>query len=208
MSAGFLFLGRGYRMKRILLAIAMLMGIGAGAAQAGGPSPAAEKELSKPGVVVADVLEVKATIEAIDYKKNIFTLKGIQGGTITLKADKAVRNFDQLKKGDGVLTDFVESIAIFIRLASAPQNAAEARLVSVAPKGAKLGVLLAETFPVRAAVEFIDYKARQVTLKEPNGSSRIVPVDKSFKHLDGVKRGDDVVARVTEAIAVKVEKKR
>jgi hypothetical protein len=195
-------------MKRILLVIAMMMGIGAGAVQAGGPSPTAEKELVRPGVVVAEVLEVKATIEAIDYKKALFTLRGIQGGTITLKADRAVKNFDQLKKGDGVLADFVESIAIFIRPASTPQNAAEARLVSVAPKGAKLGVLLAETYPLRAAVEFVDYKARQVTLKEPNGSSRIVPVDKSFKHLEGIKRGDDVVARITEAIAVKVEKKR
>jgi hypothetical protein len=195
-------------MKQILLVIAMIMGIGVGVVQAGGPAPAAEKELSRPGVVVAEVLEVKATIEAIDYKKNILTLRGIQGGTITLKADKTVRNFDQLKKGDGVLADFVESIAIFIRPAGAPQNAAEARLVSVAPKGAKVGVLLAETYPLRATVEFIDYRARQVTLKEANGNSRIVPVDRSFKHLDGVKRGDDVVARITEAIAVKVEKKR
>jgi hypothetical protein len=195
-------------MKRILLAVAMMIGVGAGSVQAGGPSAAAEKELTTPGVVVTDVLEVKASIEAIDYKKHLVTLKGLQGLAITLKADKAVRNFDQLKKGDGVLADFVESIAIFIRKASAPQSAAEARLVSVAPKGAKLGVLLAETFSLRAVVELIDYKARQVTLKEPTGSSRIVPVDKSFKHLDGIKKGDEVVVRITEAIAIKIEKRK
>lgn len=202
------FIGRGCLMKRILLAAAMMIGIGAVSAQAGGPSPAAEKEFFKPGVVVADVLEVKAAIEAIDHKKDTLTLKGMQGRAITLKADKTVRNFDQLKKGDGVLVDFVESIAVFIRKAGAPQNAAEARLISVAPKGAKTGVLLAETFPVRAVVESIDPKGRQVALKEPNGSVRVVPVDRSFKHLDGVKTGDDVVVRITEAIAIKIEKRK
>jgi hypothetical protein len=195
-------------MKPILLAVAIIMAIGTGAAQAGGPSSAAERELTAPGVVVTDVLEVKASIEAIDYKKHLVTLRGLQGRTLTLKADKAVRNFEQLKRGDGVLADFVESVAIFIRPTSAPPSAAEARLVSVAPKGSKLGVLLAETFPLKGAVESIDYKARQVTLKEPSGASRTVPVDKSFKRLDGIKKGDGVVARITEAIAIKIEKRK
>lgn len=195
-------------MKRVLLAVALIVWIGAGAARAGGLSPAAEREVAKPGVVVVDVLEVKAVLEAIDHKKRTLTLKDNQGKAITLKADKSVKNFDQLKKGDVVLADFVESIAIFIRKADAPQSAAEARLVSVAPKGSNRGVLLAETFQVSAAVESIDFKARLVTLKEPNQSVRVVAVDKGFKNLEGFKKGDEVVLRVTEAIAIKIEKRK
>jgi hypothetical protein len=195
-------------MKRLLVAVALIGWIGAGAARAGGLSPAAEKEVGKPGVVVADVLEVKAVLESIDYKKRTTTLKDNKGRAITLKADKAVKNFDQLKKGDVVLADFVEPIAIFIRKANAPQNAAEARLVSVAPKGSHRGVLLAEAFQVAAAVESIDIKARLITLKEPNRSVRVVAVDKGFKNLEGIKKGDEVVLRVTEAIAIKIEKRK
>lgn len=195
-------------MKRLLVAVALIGWISAGAARAGGLSPAAEKEVGKPGVVVADVLEVKAVLESIDYKKRTTTLKDNKGRAINLKADKAVKNFDQLKKGDVVLADFVEPIAIFIRKANAPKSAAEARLVSVAPKGSHRGVLLAEAFQVAATVESIDIKARLITLKEPNRGVRVVAVDKGFKNLEGVKKGDEVVLTVTEAIAIKIEKRK
>jgi len=195
-------------MKRVLVAVAMIVWIGAGAARAGGLSPAAEREAAKPGVVVADVLEVKAVLEAIDHKKRTVTLKDNKGRATSLRADKAVKNFDQLKKGDVVLADFVEPIAIFIRKANAPQSAAEARLVSVAPKGSHRGVLLAEAFQVAATVESIDIKARLITLKEPNRGVRVVAVDKGFKNLEGVKKGDEVVLTVTEAIAIKIEKRK
>jgi len=195
-------------MKRLLAAVVLIGWIGAGDAHAGGLSPAAEREMAKPGVVVADVLEVKAVLEAIDHKKRTVTLKDNKGTAITLKADKAVKNFDHLKKGDVALTDFVESIVIFIRKATAPQSAGEVRLVSVAPKGSNRGVLLAETVQVAGAVESIDVKARLVTIKEPNRSARIVPVDKGFKNLAGIKKGDEVILRVTEAIAIKIEKRK
>lgn len=195
-------------MKRILLVAALLIWIIVQAAQAGGLSPAAEKETARPGVVVTDVLEVKATVEAVDHKKRIMTLKGTQGSTIALRVDKAVRIFDQLKKGDVVLADFVESVVIFIRAVSAPPSAAEARLVSVAPKGAKIGVLLAEAFALNGSIEAIDSKLHQVTVKEPNGVRRIFPVDKSFKNLDRFRKGEEVVLRVTEAIAINVEKRK
>ncbi len=198
-------------MKRILLAALALVWVdwaGAQVAQAGGLSPAAEKEVAKPGVVVTDVLEVKAKLEDVDYKKRTMTLKGLQGRAITLKVDKAVRNFEQLRKGDMILVDFVESIAIFMRNAKAPQSSAEARLVTVAPKGTKIGVLLAETYPLTAVVEFVDSKARQVTVKEPNGGLRIVPVDKSFKNIARFRKGEEVVLRVTEPIAIKAERRK
>ena len=195
-------------MKRILLAALILVWVGAEAAQAGGLSPAAEKETTRPGVVVAEVLEVTATVEAVDHPKRTLTLRGARGSTLTLRADKSVRNFDQLKKGDVVLADFVESIAIHMRAVSAPPSAAEARLVSVAPKGAKTGVLLAETFQLTAVVESIDAKARQVTAKEANGGRLLVRVDKGFKNLDRFKKGEAVVLRITEAIAIKVEKRK
>lgn len=195
-------------MSRLLIAVALIIWTGVPAAQAGGLSPSGEWEKASPGVVVTDVLEVKAALAGIDYQKRTMTLKGLQGRLMTLKADKAVRNFEQLKKGDVVLVDFVESIAISMRDVKAPPSAAEARLVSVAPKGAKTGVLLAETYALTAVVELVDAKARQVTVQEPNGGLRIVPVDRSFKNIDRFRKGEKVVLRVTEPIAIKVERRK
>ena len=106
------------------------------------------------------------------------------------------------------MVEFVESAAISIRKANARQSAAEVRLVSVAPKGANRGVLLAETFQLTAVVESIDYKGRLLTVKEPNRSIRIIPVDKSIKQLESIKKGEEVVLRVTEPIAIKIEKRK
>lgn len=195
-------------MSRLLLAAALIFWAGVTAAQAGGLSPSGEWEKATPGVVVTDVLEVKAALAGIDYSKRTMTLKGLQGRLMTLKADKAVRNFEQLKKGDVILVEFVESIAIFMRDAKAPPSAAEARLVSVAPKGAKTGVLLAETYALTAVVELVDAKARQVTVQEPNGGLRIFPVDRSLKNIGRFRKGEEVVLRVTEPIAIKVERRK
>ena len=195
-------------MKRLGLVILGVLLMAVGTAWAGGLSPAGEREFAQPGVIVADVLDVKAVLEAIDHKKRTVTLKAAKGGTLTLKADKAVQNFEQLKKGEPVLVEFVESAAISIRNAHARQTAAEVRLVSVAPKGAHRGVLLAETFQLTGNVESIDYKGRMLTLKEPNRSIQIIPVDKSIKQLKSIKKGEDVVLRVTEPIAIKIEKRK
>lgn len=195
-------------MARGVLAIALILSLGAGIGWAGGGASDADGEVAKPGVVVADVLEVKAMVEFLDYKKRTLTLKTLQGRIIALKADKAVKNFEQLRKGDSVLAEFVDSVAVAIRRASTRPKAADVRLVSVAPKGAHRSILLAETFQLTGIAEAVDYKGRVLTLKEPNRNIRIVAVDKSIKYLDSVKKGEDIVLRVTEPIAIKIEKRK
>jgi hypothetical protein len=77
--------------------------------------PAAAQD--KPGVVVADLVVVTATVEAIDHTKRTVTLKGSEGGTRTLKVDQAVKNFEQVGAGDQVTAEFYEETAIFVRSA-------------------------------------------------------------------------------------------
>jgi hypothetical protein len=195
-------------MKSILLAVALALSIGGGIGQAGGMAPAAEREISVQGVVVANVLEFKAMLEATDPKKRTVTLKGAQARAVTLKADKSVKNFEQLRKGEAVLVEFVESTAVSIRKANARQGNTEVRLVSIAPKGAHRAVLLAETFQLSGTVEAVDYHGRLLTIKEPNRNIRLIPVDKSIKQLGSIRKGNEVVLRVTEPIAISIEKRK
>ncbi len=53
------------------------------------PAPA-----GKPGVVVVEVAEIKAKVDAVDYGKRLVTLTGPAGNTVTVKAGPEVKNLD------------------------------------------------------------------------------------------------------------------
>jgi hypothetical protein len=166
--------------------------------------PAAAQD--KPGVVVADLIVATATVEAVDHAKRTGTLKGLEGHTRTLKVDKAVRNFDQVQKGDQVMAEYYEETAILVRPSVEPPTAGEVGVVEVAPRGAKPGVADVETRVVTAKVEAIDPQKRTVTLRGPQGNVVTLKVDEQAKKFDQVKVGDEVVVRHTEAVAITVQK--
>jgi DNA-binding beta-propeller fold protein YncE len=158
------------------------------------------------GVVVIDSTKVTATVESIDYAKRLVTLTGPQGNLVSFKAGDAVRNVDQVKVGDKVTAEYMESVAVFVRKSGDPPSAGEAEMVAVAPKGAKPGVLMVQTAEVTAKVEAIDLKTHTITLIGPEGKTKKFKVDKSVKPLDKLKKGDDITLRVTDALAITVVK--
>jgi hypothetical protein len=159
----------------------------------------------KPGVVVADLLVVTATVEAIDPATRTVTLKGPEGRTRTLKVDHAVTNFDRVKKGDQVTAEYYEETAIFVRPSAEPPTAGEAGAIEVAPRGTKPGVAAVDTVAVTAKVEAIDHQNRTVALRGPQGNTVTLKVDGQVKKFDQVKVGDEVVVRHTEAVAIAVQ---
>ncbi len=168
---------------------------------------AAPKEAAgRPGAVVAGTATVTATIDAIDAATRKVTLKYPDGTMQTITCGPEVRNFDQMKVGDLVKTTYAQSVAIWVRKATEKPAAAEVQTVKVAPKGDMPHATLTKTTEITATVEGIDYKKRTVTLKGPEGNVNTYPVDKRVKRLNEVKVGDEVVLRVTEAFAIKVER--
>jgi hypothetical protein len=167
---------------------------------------AAKKDAGKPGAVVADSVTMEATVTALDAANRTVTIKSADGTTKTFKVNKEVRNFDQIKAGDKVKATFVESIAVFVRKSDEKASASEMKTVGVAPLGSKPGIFAVDTFEITAKVQDIDYRKRIVTLKGPEGNTRAFKVDKTVENLDKVKVGDELVLRVTDAVAVAVEK--
>jgi hypothetical protein len=147
-----------------------------------------------------------ATVDAIDKEKRMVTLKFADGKTQSLKLGPEVRNFDQIAVGDQVKATYAESVAIAVRKSDEKPTAATTQTVQVAPKGAKPGVIVTDTSEITAKVEAIDYTKRTVALKGPEGNVRTFSVDKSVQKFKNVKVGDEVVVRVTEALAIVVEK--
>ena len=73
-------------------------------------------------------------------------------------------------------------------------------------KGKNPAGVVVEVVDVSARVQAIDREKRKVTLKRPDGKLVITKVDESVKAFDTLKVGDSIHARITEAIAISVEK--
>jgi hypothetical protein len=165
-----------------------------------------KKQAGKPGAVVVAAVTATATVDAIDAAKRKVTLKWPDGKTKTIKVGKEVVNFDQIAVGDRVNTTFVEELAVFVKKADAPASAEETETVALAPKGAKPGVIVADTQVITAKIEAINRKNRTVTLRGPEGQTKPLKVGNNVKNFKAVKKGDEVVVRFTEALAIMVEK--
>ena len=186
----------------IVLAV-MLVG-GLKLAQAAQKDDAAAKG-AKPGGVVVDVVKWTGTVKAVDPQAKTVTIEGPGGKTATVNAKNA-KNLDQVKVGDKVKIEFVEELALFVRKADAPPSASETQTVELAPKGQKPSGLMAQTIELTGNVESIDSKKRTIALKGPGGNVRTFKVNKAVKNFSQIKKGDQVVLRFTEALALSVVK--
>jgi hypothetical protein len=169
---------------------------------------ATAKAKSKPdaeGAIEVEALTATSKVTAVDPAKRTVTLTNDAGQTSTYKIGKKVRNFDQIKVGDEVKATLLESVAIMVSKSSAPPEAGERDLVAVAPKGAMPGVIMAKTRQITAKIVSVDPQARTVTIEGPMGGKPTIKVGPKV-NLDQLQNGDDVTLRVTDALAIRVEK--
>ncbi len=159
------------------------------------------------GAVEVEAVTSSASVLAINFPNRTLTLVMPDGSKQQYKVSKEVNNFNQINVGDKVNATLVEALAVYLRQSSAPASAGEAETVSLAPqaKGAEPGIIMTDTKEVTAKVQFVDRKNHTVTLKFDDGSRKTVRVNKSVD-LAGVKAGDDVTVRLTDALAVVVRK--
>jgi len=146
-----------------------------------------------------------ATVEAVDPATRTVTLKTAKGETKQIHLGKQAVNFDQIKPGDKVRATLAEEVAIAVTKGGAPASAAETDAVILAPKGEKPGVIIADSDQVTAKIQSIDADKRTITLGLPDGSSKTVKAGQRVNLAD-LKAGDDITARVTQALAIVVEK--
>ena len=69
----------------------------------------------KPAPVAVDTVELKGTVEAIEYAKRRVTLKGPEGKSRTIKVDPSVKRLNEVKKGDKIVVRHTEAIAFSVR---------------------------------------------------------------------------------------------
>ncbi|GJH24633.1 hypothetical protein IAG25_05800 [Caballeronia sp. EK] len=153
---------------------------------------------------VQGVVKVTATIVGIDPATRTVTLKTQAGKVIELEVTNEARNFDQLALGDVVTTQYRESLTLSLVDKKTQPSRSENDTAERAPRGAKPGGELGREVTVIADVIAVDRQAKIVTLRGPRGQIVDLHVQDP-ERLKRVKKGDQVKAVYTEALAISVE---
>ena len=159
----------------------------------------------EPAALAIDTATAPATEKSIDDATRTLPPERPGGVTHTYKAGNDVINFDRIRQGDKVRATVSEALAISVRKAGVPSNARNATTVSLAPKGAKPGIFVANTVEVNGTIESIDAAKRTITLRKPAGEPRTLKLAPTVK-LANLRKGDDVVVRYTQAVALFLDK--
>ena len=158
-----------------------------------------------PKVVKEIAVTKTATVQAIDMKTRMVTLKDKDGNVWDLMVDENVKNLPQVKVGDEVLTKYYESVVVQIANPETPLGVTSTDTSTVAKPGEKPAGTQTNQVTVVATIVAIDPGKTFVTLKGPEGKSETFPV-KDPKNLDNVKVGDQVSITYTKALAISVQK--
>lgn len=153
------------------------------------------------GVVVRYVT-AKATVESVDAATRTVALKTASGHVHSVVAGPDVRNFDQIKPGDTVSVKYAESLTLELKkdgkaLVARTEDTAANR----SQPGQKPGGAVAREVSVVADVVGVDEKAKTISLKGPGGNVVDLPI-RDPEQFKLVKKGDQVQATYTEALAV------
>ena len=186
---------------RMILTVVMLLGLTSVAI-------AQQKDSDNggtPGRVSVDVIKLTGTVKAVDLDKKTVTVEGSSGRVETIDAKEA-RNLDQVKVGDKVTVTYTQALAVFVRKSDEPPSASEKQTVQLAPKGQKPGGVVARTVELTGTIQSVDAKKRMVDVTVPAGDVRTFKVDPRVKNLSQVKKGDQVVLRYAESVALSVVK--
>jgi hypothetical protein len=167
-------------------------------------SGAASRSANEPIRLAIDTVTATDTVKSIDSAKRTLTLESPNGRTETYKVSGAVINFDQIHVGDKVRATLADAIAVSIRKPGAP-NVGDTVVVALAPKGAKPGMFIANTAEATSKIEAINPANRTITLGEVGGAPKTMRLAPGLNMSD-FKKGDDVVVRYSEALALYVEK--
>ena len=145
-----------------------------------------------------------ATVDKIDAATRTVTLKLPSGEMRTLVAGDEVRNFDQIKVGDKLKVKYVEALTLELKKdGKAVVGRTETGALDRSAPGQKPGGVARREITVVADVINVDEKAKKVTVKGAKGQMDLNVRDP--EQLKLIKKGDQVQATYTEALAIAME---
>ncbi len=153
---------------------------------------------------VEHTMDVTATIIAIDKTTRDIWLKGPKGNWVVVTAGPEVKNFDQLNVGDKVHTRYNEALVLELKKGNdlAVTRTEEKGAVGAMPGAPPAGVAGRRITTV-ADVIAVNRETQTVTLQGPQLTVDVKVADPD--QLRRIKKGDQVYATYTQALAMLVE---
>ena len=192
---------------KLNLAITLIAAALAGTAFAQQPGAtggvAVASEAGKAAVVRA--AEMSAQVVGLDKATRTVTLKGPKGNVVDIVAGDEVKNFDQIKVGDMVVARYVQALTLELQKTKVAAGEPTVREGAAKAKaGERPAVAGGRQVTVIAEVTAVDPQKSTITLKGPRGNEVTLDV-RNPEQFKVVKKGDQVEATYTEALALSVE---
>jgi hypothetical protein len=160
---------------------------------------------SEPGKAgVAEAVQASVLVTAINKSTRTVTLKAHNGEKFDVVAGDEVKNFDQIKVGSEVVVQYVRALTLELKKASGPLTHTETSDAVRAKPGEKPGAAVGHQVTVMTKVIDVNPKAKTISLQGPKGNVVVLDV-KNPDQFKVVKKGDNVEAVYTEAVAISVE---
>ena len=157
------------------------------------------------------LIEVTATVEAMDLANRLVTLKGPEGRMVTIKAGEEVKNLAQVKVGDKVNIKYYEGTALNIHKPGEAQpelgTTVTEGVTRTAPPGAKPAAIAENVVTRTVEIMWVDPYKKTISFRAPDKGYRTISVkDSHLEHyLKELKEGDVVEVVSTESLAIAVE---
>ncbi len=156
------------------------------------------------GFPVVETFTEKMVVTSVAPAQRTVALRTEEGNTITCKAAPQVANFSQLQAGEKVKATFTDALSIFlVKVGPLPDAGAGVEVTGSAEGGQPSSVRLATT-DTRAKVFQLDRSYLMLKLEYGDGSKKEfkIPLPNT---LENVQKGDEVVVRATEPLALCVK---
>ncbi|QWD84156.1 hypothetical protein ICU98_03610 [Polynucleobacter sp. MWH-P3-07-1] len=158
--------------------------------------------------LAADVMVLTATVDSVDMKTRVVTLKDANGNLAQMNVAKSVHDLGKVKKGDVFVVEHAQAIAVGLTAAGKDQKpgASGVHSVVMAGKGAaKPFEETQDTVYATVKISTIDYNSRVVTFTLPSGEKQKVKVAPSVLGLEKFKAGDDVMVEFVDDTIITFE---
>ena len=162
------------------------------------------------GINTATLVEVTATVTAIDMENRMVTIQGPQGNSMVIHVTDQVKNLPQAKVGDHVNVKYYRSAYVdIVKTDGKIDMGTEAAAAKItAPAGQKPAGAIGVEVKRKAEVVFVDPYQKFISFRSHDRGLRKISLKDSPElqhYLTELKKGDVIEVTYTEAAAISLE---
>jgi len=183
------------------VSVCIATAVGASAHAQPAKAPAAEGAAK--GVGAAELTTIKASVEAVDQRNRIVTLKGPRGNVFSVPVSERVQNLPQVKAGDVVEVVHYEAVAVEVKRTEAAPALTETTMADRAQPGERPAGVALRKVRVVTNVLGVNTDNQTVLVRGPLGHLAEVKV-RDPKLISDLQAGGQIDLTYVEGLAIEV----